>query len=141
MTSHRIVQPAQWPTPKGYVNGIAARGEWLAIAGQIGWNEKCEFVTDDFVAQFDQALANVVAVLTAAGGSAEHLIRMTVYVTDMDAYRSSGREIGRVWRTHLGKVFPAMALVQVVSLVEPRAKIEIEATAILPEPLATERTT
>ena len=132
MSTHRIVQPANWPAPKGFANGIAARGEFLAIAGQIGWSETGEFVSDEFTAQFDQALANVVAVLTAAGGAPEHLVRMTVYVTDMDAYRNGTREIGRAWRARLGKVFPAMALVQVVALVEPRAKVEIEATAILP---------
>ncbi len=134
MTSHRVVQPEGWPAPKGYANGIAARGEWLAIAGQIGWNAQCEFESDDLVAQFDCALGNVVAVLTAAGGRPEHLVRMTVYVTDIEAYRAGLREIGRVWRARLGKVFPVMALVQVVALVEPRARVEIEATAVLPDP-------
>jgi enamine deaminase RidA (YjgF/YER057c/UK114 family) len=132
MSTHRIVQPVGWPEPKGYANGIAARGETLFIGGQIGWNEKGEFEHEDLVGQFDRALANVVAVLTAAGGRPEHLVRMTVFVTDIDAYRNGLREIGRVWRARLGKVFPAMSLVQVVSLVEAKAVVEIEATAVLP---------
>jgi enamine deaminase RidA (YjgF/YER057c/UK114 family) len=131
-SGHRIVNPPGWPEPKGYVNGIAARGETLFIAGQIGWNEKGEFEHDDLIGQFDRALENIVAVLTAAGGNPEHLVRMTVYVTDIDAYRNGLREVGRVWRARLGKNFPAMALVQVVALVERKALVEIEATAVLP---------
>jgi enamine deaminase RidA (YjgF/YER057c/UK114 family) len=131
-SGHRIVNPPGWPEPKGYVNGIAARGETLFIAGQIGWNTQGEFEHTDLVGQFDRALENVVAVLTAAGGKPEHLVRMTVYVTDIDAYRNGLREVGRAWRARLGKNFPAMALVQVVALVERKALVEIEATAVLP---------
>ncbi len=127
----RTVQPAGWSPPRGYSNGVAGRGEVLFVAGQIAWNAKQEIVSDDFVAQFDQALANVVGVVEAAGGRANDIARMTVYVTDMPAYRASGRELGERWRQRMGKHFPAMALVGVATLVEPRAKVEIEAVALL----------
>jgi enamine deaminase RidA (YjgF/YER057c/UK114 family) len=127
----RTVQPGGWLPPKGYANGVAARGEVLLVAGQIAWNERQEIVSDDFVLQFDQALANVVAVVEAAGGKPTDVARMTVYVTDMPAYRAAGRALGERWRARFGKHFPAMALVGVTTLVEPRAKVEIEATAIL----------
>lgn len=128
------VQPPDWPAPRGYVNGVVASGRTLYVAGQIGWNARCEFETDDFVEQLAQALDNVLAVVRAAGGEPSHVVRMTIYVTDLDAYRDNLRPIGRAWKERFGKHFPAMALVGVSGLVERRAKVEIEATACLPEP-------
>ena len=131
MTIEHVTVPG-WPRPKGFTNGVLASGRTLYVAGQIGWTPEGVFVKTDFVGQFDQALANVVAVLEAAGGKAEHLVRMTVYVTDLDAYRASLAGVGQAWRDRLGKVFPAMALVGVAGLVEKLALVEIEATACLP---------
>lgn len=127
-----IVQPEGWPRPSGYSNGIIGEGRFLLIAGQIGWTPAFVFERTDLAGQFEQALENVVAVVRAAGGSVEHLARLTVYVTDLDAYRSSLPAIGAAYRTVLGKHFPAMALVGVAGLVEKSALVEIEATAILP---------
>lgn len=128
----RAVNPPEWPSPKGYSNGVVTRGATLHVGGQVGWNARCEFESDDFVAQFAQCLDNVIAVVRAGGGAPTDVARMTVYVTDLDAYRGSLREIGRVWRERFGKHFPAMALVGVTGLVEARAKVEIEAVASLP---------
>jgi enamine deaminase RidA (YjgF/YER057c/UK114 family) len=130
---HRVIQPAGWAAPRGYVNGVAARGTQVYVAGQIGWDAQCELVGPGFLAQAEQALANVRAVVEAAGGTAAHLVRMTWYVTDMDVYRSSLRELGAMYRRVLGAHFPPMALMQVVSLVEPGAVVEIEATAVIPD--------
>lgn len=128
------VQPEGWTKPKGYANGVAARGRLVSIAGQIGWNPATErFESDDFVAQVRQALGNVVAVLAAAGGLPEHLVRMTWYVTDKHEYRARLADIGRVYRDTVGRNFPAMTLVQVAALLEDRAKVEIEATAVIPD--------
>jgi len=126
-----VVVPG-WPTPKGYANGMVGAGRTLCVAGQIGWDAHGVFHTDDLIAQFDQALANVLAVVEAAGGAVTDIASMTVYVTDIDGYRTRTRELGPVWRARLGKHFPAMALVAVAALVEPRAKVEIQATAFLP---------
>jgi enamine deaminase RidA (YjgF/YER057c/UK114 family) len=129
-----ILQPPGWAQPKGYANGMAATGRLVFVAGQIGWNpETCQFETDDFAEQTAQALRNVVAVLTAAGAEPRHLTRMTWYITDKAAYLGSLREIGRAWRDMLGKHYPAMAVVVVSALIEDRAKVEIEATAVVPE--------
>lgn len=128
----RIIQPEGWPRPRGYSNGMAARGEILAIAGQIGWDETETIVSDDFVAQFRQALANVVATIAAAGGAPKHLISLTIYVTAKTDYLSRAREVGQAYRELLGKHFPAMALVEVSALVEPRAVVEIQGLAVLP---------
>ena len=128
-----IVQPPSWPAPRGYVNGIAARGRTLHVAGQIGWSPDGQFETDDFVEQLAKALDNVLEVVRAAGAGPEHVVRMTIYVTDLDAYRDNLKAIGRAWKERFGKHFPAMALVGVTGLVERRAKVEIEATACLPE--------
>jgi enamine deaminase RidA (YjgF/YER057c/UK114 family) len=133
MSGLRTVQPEGWMAPKGYVNGMAGRGEVLFVAGQIGWDAQGRIVSDDFATQFDRALANVLAVVEAAGGRATDIARMTVYVTDLDEYRAAARSIGQHWRARLGKHFPAMALVRVAGLLEPGAKVEIEATALLPE--------
>lgn len=130
---HRVIQPAGWAAPRGYANGVAARGTQVYVAGQIGWDAQCKLVGPGFLEQAEQALANVRAVVEAAGGAAEHLVRLTWYVTDIEVYRRSLRELGAIYRRVLGARFPAMALVQVVSLVEPGAVVEIEATAVIPD--------
>ncbi len=128
----RVIQPEGWPRPKGYANGVAATGEILFIAGQIGWGTDEKLVSDEIVPQFEKALENVVAVLRAAGGSPEHIARVTIYVTDKTVYKAATRAIGEAWQRVLGKVFPAMSLVQVADLLEDGALVEIEATAVLP---------
>jgi enamine deaminase RidA (YjgF/YER057c/UK114 family) len=129
-----VVTVPGFPPPKGYVNGVVARGRTLYVAGQIGWDTAGAFASDDMAEQFAQALDNVLAVVRAAGGRPDGLAKMTVYVTDLPAYRASARAIGQAWRARLGKHFPAMALVGVAGLVEPRAVVEIEAVAILDDP-------
>jgi enamine deaminase RidA (YjgF/YER057c/UK114 family) len=126
-----VVQPAEWPAPKGYANGVVTHGRTLYIAGQVGWNTEGVFASDDLVEQLAKALDNVLAVVRAAGGGPTDIVKMTIYVTDLDAYRDNLRAVGRAWRDRLGKHFPAMALVGVTGLVERRAKVEIEATACL----------
>lgn len=128
----RVLQPEGWTAPRGYANGVAAAGTLVSIAGQIGWNAKCEFESDDFVAQTRQALANVVALLREAGASPRDLVRLTWYVTDKREYLARGREVGAVFRELIGHYDIAMSAVQVVALMEDRAKVEIEATAVLP---------
>jgi enamine deaminase RidA (YjgF/YER057c/UK114 family) len=130
---HTIVQPEGWPRPKGYANGILAEGKLLFVAGQVGWNEKEQFESEDFVKQTEQALKNIVAVLTAAGARPEHIARMTWYVTSKAEYLDRLAEIGKVYKSVIGAVFPAMSLVQVAGLVEVGAKLEIEATAVIPK--------
>lgn len=129
---HEILHPSNWKAAKGFANGVAAEGRQVYIAGQIGWNGDQVFETDDFTGQVRQALKNVATVLAEAGGRPEHLVRLTWYVTDKAEYLARLAEIGEVYRAVLGKNFPAMTLVQVVALVEDRAKVEIEATAVLP---------
>ena len=131
MKAH-IINPTHWAKPRGYSNGVLATGRWLAIGGQVGWNDDQIFENTDFVGQFGQALANVRTVLDAAGGEPSHVVRMTIYVTDLDAYRSNLKKLGPVWKLHFGRWFPAMALVGVTGLVEPEALVEIEATAVIP---------
>ena len=122
-----------WPRPSGYANGMAASGRVVVTAGQIGWDPLTQqVVSDDFVAQCAQAFRNVVAVLHAAGAGAEHLVRLTWYITSRDEYTAGARAIGAAYREIIGRHFPAMAVVIVAGLVEPRAKVEIEATAVLP---------
>jgi enamine deaminase RidA (YjgF/YER057c/UK114 family) len=125
------IQPEGWPRPRGYSNGMVASGRTLYVAGQIGWDTSEQIVGEDVPSQFRQALQNVLAVVEAAGGTAEHLVRLTIYCTEVDAYRQGVKEIGAVYRDVLGKNFPAMALVGVTELVHPGAKVEIEATAVL----------
>jgi enamine deaminase RidA (YjgF/YER057c/UK114 family) len=128
------VQPEGWPAPLGYANGMCTlgRGERvLFVAGQVGWHPDGTFTTDDLADQFAQALDNVLAVVRAAGGGPSNIARMTIYVTDLDAYRAGTRAIGHAWRARMGRHFPAMALVGVAGLVEKRAKVEIEATCVL----------
>lgn len=126
------INPAGWPRPSGYANGVVAEGRYLAISGQIGWNERYELVGEDFLEQARQALRNVVAVLRAAGGAPEHLVRLTWYITNKGEYRTNLAALGSAYREIVGNVYPAMALVQVAALLEEGAKVEIEATAILP---------
>ncbi len=128
----RVIQPEGWPRPRGYSNGMAASGEVLAIAGQIGWDETETLVSSEFLPQFDKALRNVAAVLEAAGGQPHHLISLTLYVTDKRQYIAAGAELGKTYRTVLGKHFPTMALVQVADLLEPGAVVEIQGLAVLP---------
>jgi enamine deaminase RidA (YjgF/YER057c/UK114 family) len=127
-----VLQPEGWLAPRGYANGVAAQGRLVFVAGQIGWNGRCEFESDDFVAQTRQALANIVAVLAAGGAKPEHIVRMTWYVTDRREYLARGREIGAVFRELIGVYHAAMSAVQVVALMEERAKVEIEVTAVVP---------
>ena len=127
-----ILQPAGWKKPVGYANGIVASGRLVFVAGQIGWNAECRFETDDFVEQTRQALANVVAVVAEAGGSPEHIVTMTWYLTSKGEYLENLRAVGQVWRAVLGRHFPAIAAVEVAGLMEDRAKIEIQAMAVIP---------
>jgi len=127
-----ILHPEGWAPAKGYANGIVAEGRQVYVAGQVGWNERCEFVSDDFVAQVEQALSNIVAVLKEAGGGPEHVVRMTWYLTDKREYVARQREIGEAYRRVMGKNFPAMSAFVVMALIEDRAKVEIEATAVIP---------
>jgi enamine deaminase RidA (YjgF/YER057c/UK114 family) len=129
---HRALLPAGWPAPKGYANGILAEGRLVAVGGQIGWDAQRRLVGPDLVSQAGQALANIVVVLAEAGAGPEHLVRLTWYVTDLDAYRGCQRELGEAYRAVIGRHFPAMALVQVAGLLEPGAVVEIEATAVVP---------
>lgn len=129
----QVLQPQGWAQPRGYANGIAARGKLVFVAGQVGWNERNELVSDDFVGQACQALRNVVAILAEAGAGPEHVTRMTWYVTDKQAYLSSQAELGRAYREVMGRHYPAMTLVQVAGLVEEGAKVEIEVTAVVPD--------
>lgn len=129
--SHRIVEVPGWKRPRGYANGVVAKGEMLFIAGQIGWDAEEKIVSDEFVPQFAKALENVKAILDAANATPEKLARVTIYVTDKTVYAAHTREIGEHWQRVLGKVFPAMTLVQVADLLEEGALVEIEATAVI----------
>lgn len=131
--SHQIIQPAGWAKPVGYANGISARGRIVQVGGQVGWDEQCRFHSDDFVDQVHQTLKNVVTVLETAGARPEHIIQMTWYFTDRAAYKSRMKEIGAVYRATIGRHFPPMAAVQVVALMEDRAKIEIQVLAVVPD--------
>jgi enamine deaminase RidA (YjgF/YER057c/UK114 family) len=125
------VQPDGWARPRGYANGMVGEGRWLHVAGQIGWGPDQAFATDDLIEQFAAALDNVLAVVQAGGGHPDGIASMTIYVTDMDGYRARAGELREVWRARLGHHYPAMALVGVATLVEPRAKVEIQAVALL----------
>jgi enamine deaminase RidA (YjgF/YER057c/UK114 family) len=131
----QILHPKHWAKAKGFANGIAAEGRQVFVAGQVGWNAQQVFESDDFVAQVAQALRNIVEVLAEAGAGPEHLVRLTWYVTDKQDYLSRLGEVGQAYRRVIGRHYPAMALVQVVGLVEDRAKVEIEATAVVPTAL------
>lgn len=129
---HQFLHPAHWKPAVGYSNGVAATGRMVFTGGIIGWNAEQVFETDDFVGQVEQALRSIVEVLACAGAGPEHLVRLTWYVTDKREYLGSLKELGRVYKAVIGRHYPAMALVQVVALVEDRAKVEIEATAVVP---------
>ncbi len=134
MTQHlHRLQPPNWAEPKGYANGIAAKGTQVFVGGQIGWNAQQQFESDDFIAQCRQTLINVLAVLSEAGAGPQHMVRMTWYVTSRDEYNARLRELGGVYREVLGKHFPAMTCVQVAGLMEARALVEIEVTAVVPD--------
>ena len=128
----KILQPTGWKPPRGYVNGVAASGTTVFVAGQIGWNAQCEFESEDFVAQVRQALLNVRDVLAEAGAKPEHITRMTWYLTDKREYIARGKEVGAVFREVIGVYHAAMSAVQVVALMEDKAKVEIEVTAVVP---------
>lgn len=130
---HEVLHPRNWKPAKGYANGMAAEGRMVFTGGMVGWTGECVFETDDFVGQVEQALRNIVAVLAEAGARPEHLVRLTWYVTDKAEYLSNLKGLGVVYKDVIGRHYPAMALVQVVALVEDRAKVEIEATAVVPK--------
>ena len=125
--------PPGWPRPKGYSNAMAARGRIVMTAGVVGWNERQEFVEKTLAGQFAQTLRNIVAILQCDGAYPKNIARLTCYVTSIDEYLDSAKEIGAAWREIMGRHYPAMALVEVVRLVERDAKVEIEATAVVPE--------
>ena len=127
-----ILQPPGWRRPKGYSNGVAASGRMVFVAGQVGWNADEEFESDVFAEQFRQALANIVAVLNEAGAGPEHIVRMTMYFTDKREYLDQLAAVGAAYRETIGRNYPAMAAVEVSALMEDRAKVEIEATAVVP---------
>ena len=129
----RALLPPGWPRPKGYSNGIEARGRLIFTAGVVGWDEQERFASPTLAGQFEQVLRNTLAILREGGAGPEHIVRMTCYVTDIQAYRASLPEIGAAWKEIIGRHFPTMALVGVSGLVEPEALIEIETTAVVPE--------
>jgi len=131
--SHRILQPAGWPRPRGYANGVSARGRQVYVAGQIGWNERGVLAGPDLVTQSKQALRNVVAVLAEDGALAEHLVRLTWFVVDREQYLDAAKPLGEAYREVVGAHYPAMSVVEVSALMEPGALVEIEATAVVPD--------
>ena len=129
----KFLQPPGWAPAKGYANGVAARGTQVFVGGQIGWNAAQQFETDDFIAQTAQTLRNIVTVLAEAGTGPEHMVRMTWYIVDRVEYNARLKELGQAYREVMGRNFPAMTCVQVAALMEARAKVEIEVTAVLPD--------
>lgn len=129
----KLLQPPGWATPRGYANGVAARGTLVFVGGQIGWNAQQAFETDDFIGQVGQTLRNVAAVLLEAGAGPEHMVRMTWYVTSRDEYLRRLPELGAAYRAVMGRNFPAMTCVEVSALMEARAQVEIEVTAVVPD--------
>jgi enamine deaminase RidA (YjgF/YER057c/UK114 family) len=130
---HTILQPEGWAKPSGYANGVSARGRTVFVGGQVGWNAACQFESDDFVDQVRQTLSNIVAILAEGGAEPQHITTMTWYFIDKAEYLANLKGVGQAYRDVIGRHFPAMAAVQVVGLVEDRAKIEIQATAVVPE--------
>ena len=130
----KLLQPPEWLPPKGYANGISARGTLVFVGGQIGWNGQQQFETDDFIAQTRQALLNIIAVLREANAGPEHIVRMTWYIVDCDEYVARLKELGAVYRGVIGRNFPTMSCVEVSRLIEARARVEIEVTAVVPDP-------
>jgi enamine deaminase RidA (YjgF/YER057c/UK114 family) len=133
ISTSKVLQPADWARPRGYANGVIARGQTVYVAGMIGWDAQCKFHTDDFAGQVRQALHNIVVVLNEAGAKPEHIVRMTWYVTDKREYIAAGSEIGVAFREIIGSFNAAMTAVQVSALMEDRAKVEIEVTAVIPQ--------
>jgi enamine deaminase RidA (YjgF/YER057c/UK114 family) len=131
--THRVLQPEDWPRPRGYANGVSARGRQLFIAGQIGWDVSQRLVPGGLVPQARQALENILAVLAVDGARAEHLVRLTWYLTDRATYLAEAKALGAAYRAVLGTHFPAMTAIEVTALMEPGAVVEIEATAVVPE--------
>jgi enamine deaminase RidA (YjgF/YER057c/UK114 family) len=129
----KALLPPGWPRPKGYANGISAKGRVIVTAGVVGWTPEERFEAEDLPGQFRQVLLNTLAILAEDGAGPEHIVRMTCYVTDIEAYRAGLAGIGAAWRELMGRNYPAMALVAVTALVEPKALIEIESTAVVPE--------
>jgi enamine deaminase RidA (YjgF/YER057c/UK114 family) len=129
----KILQPPGWMQPRGYSNGVAARGTQVFVAGQVGWDGECRFHTEDFAGQTRHALANVVAVLAEAGAKPEHIVRMTWYVTSKAEYLAAGKAVGAAYREIIGRHYPPMTAVEVSALIEDRAKVEIEVTAVIPD--------
>ena len=129
----KIIQPPNWPRPKGYSNGVVARGQMVFVSGMIGWDEHGKLVSNDFAAQARQALQNVVAVLKEANAAPEHIVRMNWYVADKDEYLAAQKQLGRIYREIIGAHYPAMTAVQVAGLVEEGARVEIEVTAVIPD--------
>ncbi len=132
-TTHTLLHPRNWKPAKGYANGVVAEGRMIFVAGQVGWDAEQKFESQDFVAQTRQALQNIVAILREAGGKPEHITRLTWYVTDKNEYLSRLAEVGEAYRSVIGKHFPAMTMVQVAALVEDGAKVELEASAVMPK--------
>ena len=130
---HEILLPAGWTPPIGYANGIAAAGRMVFVAGQVGWDARQRFHSDAIAPQFDQALANVLAVLAVAGGAAQHICRMTAYCCDRPGYLAARPALGAIWRRHMGTHYPAMSMIFVSDLLDHPARIELEATAVLPD--------
>ena len=129
----KVLLPQGWKPPVGYANGIAASGTFVFVAGQVGWNAAQEFESEELAAQFEQALKNVIAVLAAAGGRPEHVCRMTAYCCDKPAYLAARRELGVIWQRLMGRHYPAMSMIFVSDLLDSPGKIELEATAVIPE--------
>jgi enamine deaminase RidA (YjgF/YER057c/UK114 family) len=129
----KILQPPAWAPPAGYANGIEARGRIVFVAGQVGWDAAQKFQSEDIAPQFEQALRNVLAVLAEAGGRAEHICRMTAYCCDKPAYLAARAQLGRIWRSLMGRHYPAMSMIFVADLLDAPGKIELEATAVIPE--------
>jgi enamine deaminase RidA (YjgF/YER057c/UK114 family) len=129
----KILHPAQWKAPVGYANGIVASGTVVFVAGQVGWNAEQRFASEDLAAQFEQALKNVVAVLAEAGARPEHICRMTAYCCDKPAYLAARGELGRIWKSVMGRHYPAMSMIFVSDLLDAPGKIELEATAVIPQ--------
>jgi enamine deaminase RidA (YjgF/YER057c/UK114 family) len=130
--AHRVLHPRGWKEAKGFANGVVAEGRVVFLAGQIGWNAQQKFESNDFIAQARQALVNIATLVEEAGGKVEHITRLTWFVVDKKEYLARQRELGEAYRAVMGRHFPAMTLVQVAALVEDEAKLEIEATAVLP---------
>jgi enamine deaminase RidA (YjgF/YER057c/UK114 family) len=132
-SSFEFLHPDNWVASKGYTNGVAAEGRQVFVAGQVGWNDRAKFESDDFVAQVEQALSNVMQILVKAGGKPSHLVRLNWYLTDKAEYVARQKEVGEAYRRVIGRHFPAMTLLIVAGLLEAGAKVEIEATAVIPK--------